>query len=129
VADTWEDLGQQLLIILSRILEKLIQDALSWSLIIVWLAWCLFGINWKKAWGVLAQGAWAPLILAMVLIALAWSQMTLDALHFWWKLLVVGLVVAVSFFCGWLQGYFHCEPAEISLEPPATASGHEQGHH
>ena len=76
MSDTWEGLGQQLLMVLSRMLEKLIQDALGWSLVIAWLAWCLFGINWKKAWGVLAQGAWAPLVLAMVLVALAWSQMT-----------------------------------------------------
>jgi hypothetical protein len=111
-------------------LEKLIQDALSWSLVIVWLAWCLFGINWKKAWGVLAQGGWAPLVLVMVLIALAWSQMTPAAPDFWPKLLVVGLVVAASFFCGWVQEYFHWEPAEISLEPPAYAvNGHEHGHH
>jgi hypothetical protein len=118
VSESWENLGQQLLLILSRILEKLIQDALSWSLVIVWLAWCLVGINWKKAWVVLAQGGWAPLVLVMVLIALAWSQMTPAAPDFWWKLLVVGLVVAASFFCGWVQGYFHWEPAEISLEPP-----------
>ncbi len=130
MSDTWEGLGQQLLLILSRILEKLIQDALGWSLVIAWLAWCLFGINWKKAWGVLAQGAWAPLVLAMVLVALAWSQMTPATPQFWWKLIQVCLVVAASFFCGWVQGYFHWEPAEISLEPPlhaANVQGH--GHH
>ena len=130
MSDTWEGLGQQLLMVLSRMLEKLIQDALGWSLVIAWLAWCLFGINWKKAWGVLAQGAWAPLVLAMVLIALAWSQMTPAAPQFWLKLFQVCLVVAASFFCGWVQGYFHWEPAEISLEPAAhVAEGHEVVHH
>ncbi len=130
MSDTWEGLGQQLLLILSKILEKLIQDALGWSLVIAWLAWCLFGINWKKAWGVLAQGAWAPLVLAMVLVALAWSQMTPEAPDFWWKLLQVCLVVVASFFCGWVQGYFHWEPAEINLEPPAHGvNGHGAVHH
>jgi hypothetical protein len=129
VSDSWEDLGRQLLVILSRILEKLIQDALGWSLVIAWLAWCLFGINWKKAWGVLAQGAWAPLVLAMVLIALAWCQMTPAAPQFGWKLLQVSVVVAASLFCGWVQGYFGWQPAEISLEPPAqAANAHGHGH-
>jgi hypothetical protein len=128
VSDSWEDLGQQLLLILSRILEKLIHDALGWSLVIFWLAWCLFGINWKKTWGVLAQGAWAPLVLAMVLSALAWSQMTPGTPHFAWKLLQVSLVVLASLFCGWVQGYFGWQPAEISLEPP-TQVEHEHGHH
>jgi hypothetical protein len=130
VSDTWEGLGQQLLLVLSKMLEKLIQDALGWSLVIAWLAWCMFGINWKKAWGVLAQGAWAPLVLALVLIALAWSQMTPAAPQFWWKFLQVCLVVAASLFCGWVQGYFGWEPAEISLEPPAHAvNGHGTAHH
>ena len=130
MSDTWGGLGQQLLLVLSKILEKLIQGALGWSLVIFWLALCLFGINWKKMWGVLAQGAWAPLVLAMVLIALAWSRMTPEAPQFWWKLFQVCLVVAASFFCGWLQGYFHWEPAEISLDPPThTTDTHTVVHH
>jgi hypothetical protein len=130
VSDSWEDLGQQLLLILSKMLEKLIQDALGWSLVIFWLAWCLFGINWRKAWGVLAQGAWAPLVLAVILIALAWSQMTPAEPRFGWKLLQVGLVVAASLFCGWVQGYFGWQPPEISLEPaPAAENAHGHGHH
>src|SRR5262249_24291275 len=36
VTDTWEGLGQQLLLVLGNILEKLIQDALGWSLVIFW---------------------------------------------------------------------------------------------
>jgi len=130
VSDSWEDLGQQLLLILGKMLEKLIQDALGWSLVIFWLAWCLFGINWRKAWGVLAQGAWVPLVLAMVLIALAWSQMTPAVPHFGWKLLQVSLVVVASLLCGWVQGYFGWQPAEISLEPsPPDEDAHGHGHH
>jgi hypothetical protein len=117
VTDTWDKLFQQLIIILGKMFEKLVEDAMSWSLLIVWLALCLFGINWRKVWPVLAQGAWAPLILAMVFVALAWSQMTTAAPRFWWKLGEVTLVVAASFFCGWVQNYFGWQPAEINLEP------------
>lgn len=116
--------------LLSKMLEKLVQDAMGWSLLIVWLAWSLFGINWKKAWPVLAQGAWAPLGLALVLVAMAWSQMTPAAPHFWWKLAKIGFVVAASFFCGWVQGYFGWQPAEVNLEPLApAANGHGNEHH
>jgi len=126
VSDTWDGLFQQLAMVLSKMGEKLVQDALGWSLLIFWLAWCLFGINWKKAWAVLAQGAWAPLVLAMILVALAWSQMTPSAPRFWWKLGEVTLVVAASFFCGWVQGYFGWQPTEVNLEPVMSAA---DGHH
>jgi len=130
VSDTWDGLFQQLLIVLSKMLEKLVEDALSWSLLIVWLAWCLFGINWKKVWPVLAQGAWAPLALAMVLAAMAWSQMTPAVPHFWRKLGLVSVVVTASFFCGWVQSYFGWGPAEINLEPTdPAASAHGSEHH
>jgi hypothetical protein len=134
VSDTWDRLLQQLAIILqqlaiilSKMAEKLVQDAMGW-LLIFWLAWCLFGINWRKAWTVLAQGAWAPLVLAMILAALAWSQMTPDAPYFWKKLGQVTLVVAASFFCGWVQGYFGWQPVEVNLEP-VTSPAHGHHHH
>jgi hypothetical protein len=128
VTDTWDKLFQQLFIILGKMFEKLVEGAMSWSLLIVWLALCLFAINWKRVWPVLAQGAWAPLVLAMVLVAMAWSQMTPAAPRFWWKLGEVTLVVVASFLCGWVQGYFGWQPAEISLEPAQhAADGH--AHH
>jgi hypothetical protein len=130
VSDTWDGLFQQLFVILTKMLEKLVQDAMGWSLFIVWLAWCLLGINWKKVWPVLAHGAWAPLVLAMILVAMAWSQMTPEAPQFWWKLALVSVVVAASFFCGWIQMYFGWQPTEISLEPVASsANGHGHDSH
>jgi hypothetical protein len=110
--------------------EKLVQDAMSWWLLIAWLALCLFGINWKRTWPILAKGAWAPLGLAMILSALAWSQMTPAAPHFWRKLGLVSVVVSASFFCGWVQSYFGWQPAEINLEPvDPAANSHGHDHH
>jgi hypothetical protein len=137
VAETWQELLEQLLLVLGKILEKLVQDALAWSLLIVWLAWSLWGINWKKVWPVLAQGAWVSLVLVIVLVALVWSQMypgECEFLGLWqipnfaWQLAAVGMVVAATLFCGWLQGVMSWQPAEISLEPPA-ATAHGQGNH
>jgi hypothetical protein len=137
VADSWQGLLEQLAVLLGKILEKLIQDALAWSLLIVWLAWSLWGINWKKVWPVLAGGAWVPLVLVMVLAALVWSQMFPGECeflglwvipNFWWQLGDVCLIVAATFFCGWLQGVLGWQPVEVNLEPPAP-TGHGHGNH
>jgi hypothetical protein len=113
--------------------------ALAWSqiLLILWVVWWLLGVNWKRGWEYLAQGAWAPLALLVVLAALTWSRMapaSCDCLgfvtvpNFWWQLGYVGMLVALALFCGWLQGVLHWTPAEVNLEPPAHAHG-EHGDH
>ncbi len=108
-------------------------------LLIAWIAWWLWGVNWSRGWAFLARGAWAPLVLLMIVTALVWSRIapgTCDCLgfmripNFWWQLGYVGMLVAIMLFCGWVQGVFHWAPAEISLEPPAhTDAGHgHEGH-
>jgi hypothetical protein len=130
---------QELVIVLGRLLSELLQPILASSLLIAWLAWWLWGVNWTKTWRVLAQGAWAPVVLLMIASALVWSQMApsdcsclglVTVANFWWQLGAVGLLVAVTLLCGWLQGVFGWAPAEVSLDPPATAPFHDgQGHH
>jgi hypothetical protein len=104
---------------------------LHWALLLAWLAWWLWGVNWKKVWPVLAQGAWAPLLLLIILAAMTWS--CLDPVpcnclgfvtlpNFWWQLLGVSLLAGLTLLCGWLQGVFGWEPAEVSLDPPAPAA-------
>ena len=84
----------------------------------------------------LEQGAWLPLVLLILLSALVWSQMApadCDCLgfvtvpNFWWQLGEMGLLVGLTLFCGWLQGYFGWYPAEVSLGPPAPGHGHAHG--
>ena len=114
-------------------------EAWYWLLLIAWLAWWLWGVNWKNAWTVLAQGAWLPVLLLMIVSALVWSQIApsdcsclgfVRVANFWWQLGGVGLLVAVTLFCGWLQGVLGWTPSEISLEPPpAPALEHGHGHH
>jgi hypothetical protein len=105
--------------------------------LIAWVAWWLWGVNWKKTWRVLGDGAWAPLLLMMLMVALVWSRLDpadCSCLHlftvptFWWQLGQVSLLVAVAFLCGWLQGVFGWTPEEINLEPPVHA-GYDHGHH
>jgi hypothetical protein len=115
---------------------ELLALALQWGVVIAWVAWWLWGVNWKKLWPVLALGAWVPVVLLMVLVALAWSRLEpvgctflgLDIGNFWWQLGAVGLLACSALLCGWIQGHLGWEPAEINLEPPvATAHGHD--HH
>jgi hypothetical protein len=108
----------------------------------LWCAWWLWGVNWKKAWPVLAQGAWAPVLLLMILSALVWSRISPSSRdcfglftipNFWWHLGGVGALTAVALFCGWLQGKLGWAPVDINLEPPphghGLGHGHPHGHH
>jgi len=111
--------------------------ALGWHyiLLIVWVVWWMWGVNWNRAWTFLGQGAWAPLVLLMVAVALVWSKLApsrveiaglVSVPNFWWQLGYVGLLIALIFFCGWLQAVFHWVPADVNLDPPAH--GHEHNH-
>jgi len=126
----------QLVMNLGTLVVELLALAVHWSLILAWLAWWLWGVNWKKVWPVLAQGAWAPLVLLIVLAAMTWSRLDpvpctclgfITLPNFWWQLLGVSLLVGLTFLCGWLQGVFGWEPADVNLDPPA-ASAHAADH-
>jgi hypothetical protein len=133
------DVLVQLVLVLWRLLEDLLVVGLRWSLVIAWTAWWLWAVNWQKTWPVLARGAWAPVVLLMLVAALVWSRLApgpCDCLgfvtvpNFWWQLGGVGLLAALTLLCGWLQGVFGWTPAEINLEPPAPVDHHHgHGHH
>ena len=128
----------QLILVLLSLARELAALALSWALLIAWVAWWLWGVNWKRAWAALREGAWAPLVLLMILVALAWSRISPGELHFLGlltipnfcaQLLMVSFWVGVAFFCGWLQGAFAWEPAEINFDAPAAGHGGHHAHH
>ncbi len=109
----------------------------EWLLLIPWLAWWSCGVNWTQAWAVLAQGAWLPVFLLMIVAALVWSRIApgectclgfVAVPNFWWQLGGVSLLVAVTLLCGWLQGVCGWVPAEVNLEP-LEAPDLEHGHH
>ena len=104
----------------------------------LWCAWWLGAVNWKKAWPVLAQGAWVPVVLLMLMATMAWSRIApgpCDCLGSvkvpgpWWQLGAVCALVALALFCGWVQGYFGWTPPEVSVEPPPAAHGDGHAHH
>jgi hypothetical protein len=131
IFDTLAALGRDLF----TLGEQLFALALGGILMIIWIVWWLWAVNWQKAWPTLASGAWMPALLLCVLAALVWSRIApsegnvlgVVALgNFWWQLGAVGLLACLALVCGWLQGLMNWAPAEISLDPPAVS--HEAHH-
>ncbi len=136
MTDVWIS-ARELLTALAGLLFDLVALAFRHALLIAWLAWWLWGVNWSRVWPVLARGGWVVVVLLMLTGALVWSRLAPSdceclgfvAVHnFWWQLGAVGLLVAVTLFCGWLQQVFHWQPADIDLEPPEPAADHGHGH-
>jgi hypothetical protein len=106
-------------------------------LLVLFVAWWLWGVNWRKAWPVLAEGGWVPLVLAGIMAAFVWSRISpstailfnLVAIpNLLWQLGTVGLLIGLILFCGWLQTRYGWYPSEVSLEPPPPRHGHDAGH-
>jgi len=100
-------------------------------------AFCLWGINWQRMRPALRAGAWVPLTLLLVLVALAWSQIAprrlpvfgiLSAPNFWWQLCYVAILAGIGVFAGWVQDRYGWVPPEIAVEPPAHGHGHSHSH-
>ncbi len=106
--------------------------------VLLWCAFWLWAVNWKKAWPVLRQGGWAPLVLLIVMAAVVWSRIQrtdwplfegVTLPNFWWQFAGVLFLTALAFFSGWLQGVLHQTPFEVAVEPPPAEPGHHHGHH
>jgi hypothetical protein len=104
--------------------------------VLLWMAYWLWAVDWKKLWPVLARGSWVPCVLLGLIAATAWSRFTpgpcrclgvLTIPNFWAQLGSIATLMALALFSGWLQGQFHYSPPEIRIEPPA-AHGHAHGH-
>ena len=129
-----------LVVNLGTLIGQLFSLALAWSLLLIWTAWWLWGVNWSKMGEALRRGAWAPVVLLLLVAALVWSRIVpgpqrvlgMNIANFWWQLGAVGLLAAYTLFLGWLQGILGWAPTPIDLEPPHIGTdiqhpGH--GHH
>jgi hypothetical protein len=105
--------------------------------VIALIAWCLWGVNWRKAWPILAEGAWVPLVLIAGFAGFVWSQvfpMTVLVLGFIpmpnvvWQLAAVALLVGLVLFCGWLQTVMNWYPPDVNFDPPVATDPHGHGH-
>jgi hypothetical protein len=111
---------------------EILQLGAYWALLILWVAWWIGAVDWRRAWPVLGRGGWAPLVLLWIAAALVWSRISPSdcpyLANFWWQLGYVGMLLGIALICGWLQGVFGWAPAEISFDPPAHHDDHGHGH-
>jgi hypothetical protein len=98
--------------------------------VVAFIAWCLWGIDWRRARPVLAVGGWAPLVLVGLMSGVVWAFMfpaQPPIPNFLWQIGIAGLFICLALGCGWLQGRMGWYPPEISFEPPPPP--HDHGHH
>lgn len=128
---------QQLGIDLVNLLTILARLSAPWWPALVWAALWLWAVDWRKLWPRLAEGAWAPLTLIGVMVALMWTSLAPEPwaignvalVSFWWHLLAVAALIGSALFLGWLQGVMQWLPPEVAIEAPAAAGhGHDHGH-
>ena len=105
---------------------------------VLFFLYCLLAINWKKMWPTLREGAWVPLTLLLVLVALVWSQIKPSDVvlfgaftvgNFWWQLDAVALLAGLGLFAGWLQQREGWAPIEFPIAPPPGDHDHGHDHH
>ncbi len=126
MTEIWDTLWQ-LIVNLATLLGLLAALALNWLLLIGWVVWWLFAVDGKQARAVLARGAWAPVVLILLVAAYVWSQIApTQTANFWWQLGVVCGLAALALFCGWLQGILGIVPPAVLVEPVVPhGPGHE----
>lgn len=104
---------------------------------LLWFAFCLLAINWKKMWPTLAEGAWVPLVLLIIFVAILWSRIHASSItlfgfltigNFWWQLDALALLAGFGLFAGWVQSRYSWAPMEIAIEPPEHGHGHGDTH-
>ena len=105
--------------------------------VLLWMAFWLFAINWKKMWAVLAAGAWLPLVLLGLMSAVVWSRISptpcsclgfVTLPNMLWQLGAVTGLIGLALFSGWLQEQLGYAPHETSVEPAPAGHGHHHGH-
>src|SRR4051812_10117486 len=93
--------------------------------LVLWVAFWLFAVNWRKAWPELRAGAWVPVVLLGLIVTIVWSQLAphrptmfgVELPNFWWQLVCVAVLIGTALFFGWLQGLWHYTPIEVAVEP------------
>ncbi|MER3416658.1 MAG: hypothetical protein C4297_10660 [Gemmataceae bacterium] len=140
----WQELlraAWEVLAASSRLVVGLVVLVLQFFFAAVWIGWWLLAADWRRLWPVLGKGAWAPVVLLILIIGLAWSAIVpADFVVFGVVVIPVGLAqlsavagwVAIALFCGWLQRVWGIEPAGLDFESvEQTSPGHapeDQGH-
>ncbi len=119
---------------LAAVLRPLLALLLRLLPLLLWFGFWLLAVNWRKAWPVLAAGAWIPVVLLAVTAGFVWAHVqpgagrylgVLPLPTYYWHLANVSTLVGVALFAGWLQGVLGWAPPEINVDPVVHATHHE----
>jgi hypothetical protein len=95
-------------------------------------------VNWRRAWPVLAEGGWMPLVLIGIMAGFVWSRVSPSDMivlgifvvpNVLWQLGTVALLICLILICGWLQTRYGWYPPEVNLEPPPPSHDPHASHH
>src|SRR5262245_21737756 len=104
-------------------LPQITPTVLKFLVLVLFAAWWLWGVDWRKAWPVLAAGGWMPLVLVGIMAAFVWSRLSPSTVilfnlmaipNLLWQFGAVGLFIGLVLFCGWLQTRYGWYPQEVS---------------
>ena len=118
-------------------LPQITPIVLKVGLLVLFVAWWLWGVDWRTGWPVLATGGWMPLVLVGIMAALVWSRISPSTAilfgfvaipNLLWQLSTVGLLIGLILFCGWLQTRYGWYPPAISFEPPPPSHDPHASH-
>jgi len=122
---------------LSDWLPQITPTVLKVALLVLFVAWWLWGVNWRKAWPVLAEGGWMPLVLVAIMAAFVWSRISpsnailfglIEIPNLLWQFGTVGVMIGLILLCGWLQTRNGWYPPEVRLVPPPTSHDPHASH-
>ena len=134
--EVWDTL-LQFLWLAFRLVMAVLRFAVPWLPVLAWVAWWLWGVNWRRLWPTLRQGAWAPILLLAFLVALVWTFVSpgpytllgLTLPGFWWQAAAVVLLLVLAACCGWVQVVYGWCPQEAPLQvAPAQSQEHHHDH-
>lgn len=103
----------------------------------LWCIWWLLCVNWTKLWPVLGRGAWAAVVLFVLMAGSIWGWLDPVECHIFgiivsplaWHLGSAIILLAVALFCGWLQGLIHWNPPDFPVQPTLATHDHGHSHH
>jgi hypothetical protein len=118
-------------------LPAMTPNVLRVALLVLFVAWWLWGVNWRRAWPVLAEGGWVPLVLVGIMAGFVWSRISPSDMivlglfvvpNVVWQFGAVALLIGMVLFCGWIQTRYGWYPPEIRLEPPPPSHDPHASH-
>ncbi|MCS7015236.1 MAG: hypothetical protein RMJ19_11030 [Gemmatales bacterium] len=119
---------------LARLVVVLAALTFRYALVVGWLAWWLWLVDWRRLWPALRQGAWVPLLLGLALISYITWLLGVPIpgdkeLGRFAPIALTSALLTSVLLCGWVQTVFAWHPLAVSFEPAVSSAPAEGSHH